>query len=90
MRLDMDIKTKRILMQSLKNLGRLIAFASVVIAYSLTCLWASHTFTGDIYFGLVALFLPMLLFAVWDMSRSQVESQIYNEEQTIEALKREY
>ena len=79
MRLDMDIKTKRILMQSLKNLGRLIAFASVVIAYSLTCLWASHTFTGD-----------MLLFSVWDMSRSQVESQIYNEEQTIEALKREY
>jgi hypothetical protein len=32
----------------------------------------------------------MLLFSVWDMSRSQVESQIYNEEQTIEALKREY
>ena len=86
----MDIKTKRIVIQSLKNLSRLIVFSSAVITYSLICLWASHTYTGDIYFGLVALFFPMLLFAVWDMSRSQVESQIYDEERTIEALKREY
>ena len=86
----MDIKTKRIVIQSLKNLSKLVAFSMAVVAYSLLCLGISHAYTGEIWLGLAALFLPMLLFAVWDMSRSQVESQIYDEERTIEALKREY
>ena len=88
LRLVMDIKTKRIVIQSLKNLSKLVSFSIAVIAYTLLCFWISHILSGDIYFGLAALVFPMLLFSVWDISRSQVESQIYNEEQLLDMLSR--
>jgi chromate transport protein ChrA len=83
-------QTKRIFLQTLKNLTKLFAFVSACFAYMIGCLWLSMEFSGDVYFGMAAFFIPMIIASVWDMSRSQVESQIYDEERTINALKREY
>ena len=86
----MDYLTKRILIQTLKNLSKLFAFVGICFIYMIGCLWLSKEFSDDIYFGMAAFFIPLIVASVWDMSRSQVQSQIYDEERTIDALKREY
>jgi len=86
----LEQKTKRIVVQTLKNLGKLFGFVGVIMLYMFTCLWISHEYFGDILFGIAAFFVPVMFYAVWDQSKNQVESQIYNEERTIDALKREY
>jgi hypothetical protein len=56
----------------------------------LACLWLSMQASGDIYFGLAAFLVPLIVFAVWDQSKSQVESELYKEEDTLSALSRKY
>lgn len=86
----MDNKTKRIVKQTLKNLAKLVVFSIAIISYILICMSLSYYYSGDIYFGLAAFFLPMIIFAIWDMSKSQVETQIYQEDLTMQALSRKY
>jgi len=85
-----DQKTKRIFKQALINLGRLFAFSISAVAYSSICLYMSHRYSGDIFYGLAAMFFPLIIYAVWDQSKNQVESEIYKEESTLSALSRKY
>jgi hypothetical protein len=50
----------------------------------------SHRYSGDIFYGLAAMFFPLIIYAVWDQSKNQVESEIYKEESTLSALSRKY
>ena len=86
----MDQRTKRICIQTLKNLIKLFSFIAACLIYMITCLWISRELSGDLFFGIAAFCIPAIIASVWDMSRNQVESQIYDEERTINALKREY
>lgn len=86
----MDQKTKRIINQTLKNLGKLFLFAGSLLLYGFFCLWVSKEFTGDLGFGLAAMFVPLIVTAVWDQSKQQVESQIYNEERLIDTLSKNH
>jgi hypothetical protein len=72
------------------NLGKLFAFAGGIFVYMLACLWASQWASGDIYFGLAAFLVPVIIYAVWDQSKAEVEHELWKEERTIDALKREY
>ena len=86
----MDQKTKRIIIQFAKNFAKLVSFSVAVIGFFVACLYLSYELTGDYIYGLAMSFLPMLGYSVWDMSKQQVESQIYNEESLIETIKREF
>ena len=86
----MEIKTKRIILQAAKNLSKLLLFMLLFLSYSIMCFWLSKELSDDLYFGFAGIFFPAIIAAVWDMSKSQVESQIYDEERTIKAMEREY
>ena len=86
----MDQKTKRIFMKAVVNLCKLLAFSSVVVAYSAICLYISHRYSGDIFYGLAAMLCPVIVFSVWDQSKYQVETELHKEESTLSALARKY
>lgn len=86
----MDQKTKRVIIQFSKNLAKLVSFSVTVIVFFITCLYLSYQVTGDYLYGLAISFLPLLGYSVWDMSKQQVETQIYKEENLIETIKREF
>lgn len=86
----MDQRTNRIIKKTLVNLCKLFAFVGGIFTFMLACLWLSMQASGDIYFGLAAFFVPLIVFAVWDQSKSQVESELYKEEGTIATLSRKY
>jgi hypothetical protein len=52
----------------------------------LSCLWLSVQYSGDIYFGLAAFFVPLIVYAVWDQSKSEVEHELWKEQDTINIL----
>jgi hypothetical protein len=56
----------------------------------LACIWLSLQTTGDILFGIAAFFVPVIIYAVWDQSKSQVEHELWKEEDTLSALSRKY
>ena len=86
----MDQKTKRILMKAVVNLCKLLAFSSAVVLYSVICLYISHRYSGNIFYGLAAMICPLIVFSVWDQSKNQVETELYKEENTLAALSRKY
>ena len=86
----MDIKTKRILTRAFINLFKLISFVLTVFVYALLCIVASIEYTASPLFGLMALFFPIVCYAVWDISRSQIETEIHKEERLVETIKRGY
>ena len=86
----MDQKTKRIINKTLQNLFKLSAFVGLVFAYMIACLWSSVQVSGDIYFGLAAFFVPVIIYTVWDQSKHQVECELWKEEDTVSALSRKY
>ena len=88
--MNLEQKTKRILKVTLVNLGKLFAFVVGVFIFMLACLWVSQWASGDIYFGLAAFFVPVIIYAVWDQSKAQVEHELWKEEDTVSALSRKY
>ena len=86
----MDQRIKRILKKTIVNLFKLSAFVSGIFIFMLACIWLSLQATGDILFGIAAFFVPIIISSVWDLSKNQIEAELYKEERTIDALKREY
>ena len=86
----MDQRTKRILKKTIINLSKLFTFATSFVIYMIACFWISHQTTGDIFIGLAACFIPMIIYAVWDQSKAQVEHELWKEERTIQTLSRKY
>ena len=86
----MDQRTKRIVKKTLINLCKLFAFVGGIFIFMLACLWVSQWASGDIYFGLAAFFVPLIIFSVWDQSKAQVEHELWKEEDTVSALAQKY
>jgi len=85
-----DQRTKRIFKKTIINLSKLFAFATSFVIYMIACFWMSYQSTGDIFIGLAACFIPMIVYAVWDQSKAQVEHELWKEERTIQTLSRKY
>jgi len=85
-----DQRTKRIVKKTLINLCKLFAFVGGIFIFMLACLWVSQWASGDIYFGLAAFFVPLIIFSVWDQSKAQVEHELWKEEDTVSALAQKY
>jgi hypothetical protein len=90
MRLAMDQKTTRIFIKTLHNLGKLLLFTGSLLVYGFFCLWASSILFNDLGFGLAGMFIPLIITAVWDQSKQQVESELYKEENLINTLSKNY
>jgi hypothetical protein len=86
----MEIKTKRILVRAVINLFKLIAYSLTVFLYTVLCITASIHYTDNPLLGLVALLFPILCYAVWDISKNQIETEIHKEERLVETIKRGY
>ena len=86
----MDQRNRRIINKTLVNLSKLFAFVGGIFTFMLACLWISQWASGDIYFGLAAFFVPVIIYAVWDQSKSEVEHELWKEQDTISALSRKY
>ena len=86
----MDQRNRRIINKTLVNLSKLFAFVGGIFTFMLACLWVSQWASGDIYFGLAAFFVPVIIYAVWDQSKSEVEHELWKEQDTISALSRKY
>jgi hypothetical protein len=86
----MDIKTKRIINKTLINIFKLLAFVSGIFAFMLACIWLSIQTTEDVIMGIAAFFIPLIVYAVWDQSKQQVEHELWKEESTITSLSRKY
>ena len=86
----MDQRTKRIFKKTVINLSKLFAFATSFVIYMIACFWMSYQSTGDIMMGIAAFFIPLIIAAVWDQSKAQVEHEIWKEQDTISALSRKY
>ena len=86
----MDIKTKRILTRAFVNLFKLTSFALTVFVYAVLCIVASIKLTDNPILGLIGLFFPLVWYAVWDISKAQIETELNKEEQLIETIERGY
>ena len=86
----MDQRINRILKKTIVNLFKLFAFVGGIFTFMLICIWLSLQATGDVLFGIAAFFVPIIIFSVWDLSKNQIEAEIYKEEGTISALSRKY
>ena len=86
----MDQRTNRIIKKTLLNLCKLFAFVGAIFIFMLVCIWLSLQTTGEILFGITAFFIPLIVYAVWDQSKQQVEHELWKEEDTISALSRKY
>ena len=88
--MNLEQKTKRIINKTLINLSKLFAFVGAIGILMWSSLWLSYELSGDFFFGIAGMFIPLIIFSVWDMSKNQVEAEIYKEEGTISALSRKY
>lgn len=86
----MDQRIKRIIGKTLVNLCKLFAFVIVVMFYMFACIWLSVQTTGDVMLGIAAFFIPIIIAAVWDQSKAQVDHELWKEEDTVSALSRKY
>jgi hypothetical protein len=50
----------------------------------------SIEYTGGPLAGFLSFFLPVIIYFVWDVSKSQIESEINKEERLVETIKRGY
>ena len=86
----MDARTKRIALLTIKNLCKTMCYSIIGGLYFAFCLWLSYYYTRDTWFGLIGLFIPMIIYTVWDYSKGQIEDEMENEERTMKALSRKY
>lgn len=86
----MDQRIKRIIGKTLVNLCKLFVFVIVVMLYMFACIWLSQQTTGDVMLGIAAFFIPIIIAAVWDQSKAQVDHELWKEEGTIATLSRKY
>jgi phosphate starvation-inducible membrane PsiE len=82
----MDVKTKRTIILSIKNLCKLLCFGSIVVGYMAASIWMSVRYFGDIYIGFAAIALPFLFYAVWDQAKTCVEYEMEREQDLIRTL----
>ena len=87
---NVDQVTKRIVIRAIVNFFKLIAYSLTVFVYTVLCITASIHYTDNPFLGLMALFFPILCYAVWDISKNQIKSEIHKEERLIETIKRGY
>jgi uncharacterized membrane protein (DUF485 family) len=85
-----DQRIKRIIGKTLVNLCKLFVFVIVVMLYMFACIWLSQQTTGDVMLGIAAFFIPIIIAAVWDQSKAQVDHELWKEEGTIATLSRKY
>jgi hypothetical protein len=50
----------------------------------------SQKYTGDLYFGIAAIALPFLIYAVWDQAKTRVEYEMEREENLVRTLSKNY
>ena len=86
----MDQRIKRIIGKTLINLCKLFAFVIGVMLYMFACVWLSQQTTGDVMMGIAAFFIPVIIAAVWDQSKAQVDHELWKEQDTISSLSRKY
>lgn len=86
----MDQRIKRIIGKTLVNLCKLFAFVSVIFIFMLACIWLSVQTTGDVMIGIAAFFIPVIIAAVWDQSKAQVDHELWKEQDTIDILSQKY
>jgi hypothetical protein len=85
-----DQRTKRIIGKTLLNLTKLFVFVGGIFTFMLFCIWLSVQSTGDIMMGIAAFFIPLIIAAVWDQSKAQVEHELWKEQDTINTLSQKY
>jgi hypothetical protein len=56
----------------------------------LACIWLSVQTTGDVMMGIAAFFIPVIIAAVWDQSKAQVDHELWKEQDTIDILSQKY
>jgi hypothetical protein len=56
----------------------------------LACIWLSVQTTGDVMIGIAAFFIPVIIAAVWDQSKAQVDHELWKEQDTIDILSQKY
>ena len=86
----MDQRIKRIIGKTLVNLCKLFVFVSVIFIFMLACIWLSVQTTGDVMMGIAAFFIPVIIAAVWDQSKAQVDHELWKEQDTIDILSQKY
>ena len=86
----MNTKIKRTLTLAAKNLSKLALFIVAALVYMYGSLMASFTLTGNPYFGFAAIFLPLMVYAVWDHSKSQIEIEMRKEQDLIDLLSKRH
>jgi hypothetical protein len=89
-RASVDQRTNRIIKKTLINLCKLFAFVGGIFTFMLACIWLSVQTTGDVMMGIATFFVPLIIYAVWDQSKAQVEHELWKEEGTIATLSRKY
>lgn len=86
----MNTKIRRIVSLAVKNLSKLALFILAALVYMYGSLMASFALTGNPYFGFAAIFLPLLVYAVWDHSKTQIEIEMRKEQDLIDLLSKRH
>ena len=82
----MDVKLKRTVILTVKNLFKVLAFGSLIVAYMVGSIVLSQKYTGDLYFGFAAILFPFLIYVVWDQAKTRVEYEMEREQELIRTL----
>ena len=86
----MDVKTKRTLLKASVNFVKIVMLCIVFFAYMLGSMWVSFKLFDNVGFGIAAIGIPFLIYAVWDHAKMAVEREIEKEESLIRTLSKNH